>query len=123
MPLLQRVNRSTAIAIGVAIAALAGPAHAQPKNFPNKPVRFVTTGPGSQNDLVARKIIAQKMGESWGQSIVIENRTGAGGTIGAAIVAKATPDGHTLFLAPGVRGQRCTPAESSLRPRSRTSPA
>src|SRR5688572_9739341 len=78
MPLLQRVSCSTAIAIGVAIAALAGPAHAQPKNFPNKPVRFLTTGPGSQNDLLARLITA-KLSESRGQPVVIENRTRAGG--------------------------------------------
>jgi len=97
MPLLQRLCWSTAIAIGVAIAALAGPAYAQPKNFPNKPVRFVTTGPGSQNDLLARLITA-KLSESWGQPVVIENRTGAGGALAASIVAKAAPDGYTLLL-------------------------
>jgi tripartite-type tricarboxylate transporter receptor subunit TctC len=53
--------------------------------------------PGGGTDTLAR-IIAQKMSESWGQSVVIENRTGAGGTIGASIVAKATPDGHTLLV-------------------------
>ena len=97
MPLLQRVNWSTSIAIGVAVAALAGSAHAQPKNFPNKPVRFVTTGPGSQNDLIARLITA-KLSESWGQAVVIENRTGAGGAVAASTVAKAAPDGYTLLL-------------------------
>ena len=80
-----------------AIAALAGLAHAQPKNFPNKPVRFVTTGPGSQNDLIARLITA-KLSESWGQPVVIENRTGAGGAVAATTVAKAAPDGYTLLL-------------------------
>ena len=97
MPLLQRVCWSTAVAIGVAVAALAGSAHAQPKNFPNKPVRFVTTGPGSQNDLVARLITA-KLSESWGQPVVIENRTGAGGAVAASTVAKAAPDGYTLLM-------------------------
>ena len=97
MLLMQRVNWSTTIAIGVAIAALAGPAHAQPKNFPNKSVRFVTTGPGSQNDLLARLITA-RLSESWGQPVVIENRTGAGGAVAASTVAKAVPDGYTLLL-------------------------
>jgi hypothetical protein len=48
MPLAQRTGWSAAIAIGITVAALAGAAHAQSKNFPVKPVRFVTTGPGSQ---------------------------------------------------------------------------
>ena len=63
-----------------------------------KPIRFVVPfSPAGGTDTLAR-IIAQKMSENWGQSVVIENRTGAGGTIGTAIVAKATPDGHTLLL-------------------------
>ena len=66
--------------------------------FPNKPIRLVVPfSPGGGTDTLAR-IIAQRMSETWGQSVVIENRTGAGGTIGAAIVAKATPDGHTLLV-------------------------
>ena len=68
------------------------------QQFPTKPIRFVVPfSPGGGTDTLAR-IIAQKMADSWGQSVVIENRTGAGGTIGAAIVAKATPDGHTLLV-------------------------
>jgi tripartite-type tricarboxylate transporter receptor subunit TctC len=97
MSALQRVTFFTAVAIGVAVAVAPGDARAQ-ENFPSKPIRFVvpfTAGGGT--DVVAR-MIAQKMNESWGQAVVIENRTGAGGTIGANLVAKATPDGHTLLV-------------------------
>ena len=79
------------------VAATILPAHAQ-NNFPSKPVRIVvpfTAGGGT--DVIAR-MLGMKMGEAWGQPIVIENRTGAGGTIGANLVAKATPDGHTLLM-------------------------
>src|SRR5262249_38898707 len=66
--------------------------------FPAKPIRFVVPfSPGGGTDTIAR-IVAHKMGESWGQPAVIENRTGAGGTIGTALVAKATPDGHTVLV-------------------------
>ena len=54
-------------------------------------------GAGSQNDLVAR-IISPKLSESWGQPVVIENRTGAGGAFAASTVAKAAPDGYTLLM-------------------------
>jgi tripartite-type tricarboxylate transporter receptor subunit TctC len=88
-----------AFSLLAAAALLAAPAlaHAQQK-YPTKPIRFVVPfSPGGGTDTLAR-IIAQKMSDSWGQSVVIENRTGAGGTIGTAIVAKATPDGHTLLV-------------------------
>src|SRR5688500_604352 len=74
-----------------------GVAQAQPK-YPTKPIRFVVPfSPGGGTDTLAR-IIAQKMSENWGQPVVIENRTGAGGTIGTAIVAKAAPDGYTILV-------------------------
>src|SRR5688572_12731551 len=86
-----------AMFVAAALAAMPGVAQAQQK-YPTKPIRFVVPfSPGGGTDTLAR-IIAQKMSESWGQSVVIENRTGAGGTIGTAIVAKATPDGHTLLV-------------------------
>ena len=89
--------RAFSIFVAAALFALPLIARAQP-DFPNRPIRIVVPfSPGGGTDTLAR-IVAQKMGESWGQSIVIENRTGAGGTIGAAIVAKATPDGHTLLV-------------------------
>lgn len=66
--------------------------------YPAKPVRVVVPlAPGGGSDIVAR-IVAQAMTERWGQPVVIDNRPGAGGTIGNAIVAKSTPDGHTALI-------------------------
>ncbi len=70
--------------------------HAQ--DYPTKPVRFVVGyTAGGSNDTVAR-IVAQKLTEIWGHNVVVDNRAGAGGTIGADQVVKAQPDGHTLFV-------------------------
>jgi tripartite-type tricarboxylate transporter receptor subunit TctC len=69
------------------------------KDYPNKPIRFVISQtPGSSIDTMSR-VVATKMGELLGQQLVVDNRTGAGGTIGGAIVAHAEPDGYTLFAA------------------------
>lgn len=66
--------------------------------FPNKPITLVVTyPPGGGADAMAR-LIAPKMGEALGQSVIIENKPGASGQIGASAVAKATPDGYTLML-------------------------
>ena len=68
------------------------------QEFPSKPIRMVAPfAPGGATDLLAR-VIGQKMTERFGQSVLIDNRTGAGGNIGAEIVAKAPPDGYTLLL-------------------------
>jgi tripartite-type tricarboxylate transporter receptor subunit TctC len=75
------------------------PAHAQvPSGFPTRPVKFLVPFPGGGiNDVLARKLTVK-----WGQPIVIENKTGAGGNIGADFAAQAEPDGYTLFVtAPG----------------------
>ena len=78
------------------LAALPLVAAAQP--YPSKPVRIIVNFPaGGIADLYAR-IIGQKAQESWGQPVVIENRTGAGGNIGAEAVAKSAPDGYTLNM-------------------------
>ncbi len=83
--------------LGVALTAAPGYARAQQK-FPSKPIRFlVPFSPGGGTDTLAR-VLAQKMGENWGQPVVVENRTGAGGSIGTALAAKAVPDGYTLLV-------------------------
>ena len=67
-------------------------------SYPNRPIRIIIpfTG-GSATDLLARAI-GPKLTERWGQQVVNDNRPGAGGTVAAEIVARATPDGHTLML-------------------------
>ena len=77
--------------VGVAPAA-------QAQDYPSKPLRLIVPfPPGGSTDIVAR-IVAQKLALRLGQSIVVENRGGAGGTLGAAAAAKATPDGYTLMV-------------------------
>jgi tripartite-type tricarboxylate transporter receptor subunit TctC len=79
-----------------AIFIFAGQVLAQ--QYPAKPVRMVVPFPaGGPADLVAR-LLSAKLPETWGQPLVIENRSGAGGNIGAAAVARAVPDGYTLLL-------------------------
>ena len=93
------LRAASMIVIAAGIACLAAPrcTLAQHK-FPVKPVRLVVPfSPGSQSDVLAR-VIGPKLSELWGQPVLIETRTGAGGTIAAALVARATPDGHTLLV-------------------------
>lgn len=66
-------------------------------SYPNRPVRLITGSPGSTSDISAR-FIAQKLSDRWGQQVVVDNRPGAGGIIGAEIGAKAAPDGYTLTV-------------------------
>ena len=85
-----------AIAALLALAAAALPAAAQ--TFPSKPVHLVVAyAPGGTGDVVAR-IIADRLGPALGQTVVVENRAGASGAIGATSVLNAPPDGHTLLV-------------------------
>jgi len=87
-------------AVAVALLAVcAGGALAQPPEtgFPNRPLRYIVPfPPGGATDIVAR-IVAAGLTETIGQQVVIDNRAGAGGTVGAEIAARATPDGYTIF--------------------------
>src|SRR5688572_32193315 len=68
------------------------------QSFPTKPVRMVVhIGPGSSMDIVGR-VLAQKLNETWAQPVIVDNRGGAGGTIGIDVVAKAPPDGYTILF-------------------------
>jgi tripartite-type tricarboxylate transporter receptor subunit TctC len=85
------------LAIVAALAALAAPM-AQAQSYPDKPVRVIVPfTAGSATDVVARAV-AQAMSIRFGQPVVVENKPGAGGTIGTAQVAKAAPDGYTLLV-------------------------
>ncbi len=89
---------STVIATGLSAFALLAAPQALAQAYPNKPIRMVVPFPaGGTTDVVAR-IVAQRMSESMGQPITIDNRGGAGGAIGADIVAKAAPDGYTILM-------------------------
>ncbi len=84
--------------LAFALLAAAGAAHAQDAAYPSKPVRFIVgQAPGGATDIVAR-LVASKMNDTLGQNVVVENRTGAAGSIGASTVAKSPPDGYTVLV-------------------------
>src|SRR6185436_10699321 len=96
-------EKRTAVALkgaaGVVLfAAFIGMACAQ---YPSRPLRLVVPYPAGGNADVVARILGNEMAKGLGQHIVVETRPGAGGTIGADAVAKATPDGHTLLLVTG----------------------
>ncbi len=98
-PIVSR-TRAAALALMAGVAccllAAAGPAAAQ--NWPIKPVKLVVPfPPGGPLDTIGRAI-AQKLTEAWGQSVIVENKPGAGGNIGADFVAKSAPDGYTVVM-------------------------
>ena len=86
---------TTLLALGVVLVPGASVAQA---DYPNKPIKLIVGfAPGGSTDIVGR-IVAQRLGERLGQTVLVDNRAGAGGTIGADITAKAPPDGYTLTL-------------------------
>ena len=84
------------LAAAIGLVALAMPVSAQ--DYPTKPVRLIVPQtPGGATDVLARAF-GQKLSERWGQTVVVENRAGAGGIVGTDFVAKSAPDGYTLLL-------------------------
>ena len=84
------------LVLALTIVGFSGPAHAQ--GYPNKPVRaIISFTPGSSTDILGR-LVMQKVSESWGQPVVVENRGGAGGSLAANTVAKSPADGYTLLV-------------------------
>ena len=82
--------------------------------YPAKPVRIVVSfSAGGPTDTVAR-IMGAKMGDLLGQQFLVENKVGAGGNIGADLVAKAAPDGYTLMVSASVQWRRCPRTPSTL---------
>ena len=92
------MRKSIAVLFGVAMLPLSVLAAAQALTYPDKPIRIVVPFPvGGVADTFGREI-GRKLTEAWGQPVVIDNRAGAGGNIGADIVAKSAPDGYTLVI-------------------------
>jgi tripartite-type tricarboxylate transporter receptor subunit TctC len=88
---MKRLAVFAAVAVLAATGALA-------QTYPNKPIRLIVPyAAGGTSDILAR-LIGPKLNEAWGQSVVIENRTGANGNVGADFVAKSAPDGYTLLI-------------------------
>src|SRR5712692_2763819 len=84
--------------LAIAVAIAAAPA-VLAQGYPAKPVRVIVTfPPGGTPDIYGR-VMSAELQKTWNQSVVVENRTGAGGTIGTDYVAKAAPDGYTLLFA------------------------
>lgn len=90
--------RSLAVALAVAVGTFASAAHAA-STYPSKPIRVIVPfAPGGSTDIIAR-LVTQRMGQELGQPMVVENKGGAGGAIGAAEAARADADGYTLSIA------------------------
>src|ERR1700687_809110 len=88
----------TTLAFFIVAGTFVSPGPAAAPSYPNRVVKIVVPfAPGGGTDVMAR-IIAQKLYEAWAQPVVVENRTGAGGIIGADAVAKSSPDGYTFLL-------------------------
>ena len=93
---MTRLTRLTVLALGaiVSFPAVAAAADA----FPNRPVRLIVPYPaGGPNDVLAR-MVGAKLGETWGQQVVIDNRPGAGGNLAVEVASRALPDGYTMIL-------------------------
>jgi tripartite-type tricarboxylate transporter receptor subunit TctC len=94
----RRYLSAMAFCVMCGLCVAAGGVNAQTGNFPAKPIRMIVPlAPGGGSDIVAR-VLAQALSEYWGRAVVVDNRPGAGSTVGTALAAKAAPDGYTLLV-------------------------
>lgn len=102
------IKRRRALIFALAALACHSPAASWAQNYPAKPVRYVVPFPaGGSPDIIAR-LITERFSRMWGQQVLVENRAGAGGTVGAAFAARSPADGYTLF--------QCNIASSAIAP-------
>jgi len=102
------IKRHPALIFALATLAWHFPAASWAQSYPAKPVRYVVPFPaGGSPDIIAR-LITERFSRMWGQQVLVENRSGAGGTVGAAFAAKSPADGYTLF--------QCNIASSAIAP-------
>jgi tripartite-type tricarboxylate transporter receptor subunit TctC len=93
-----KTSLATLAASALVVLGSSALAQSAPANFPSKPIKIVVPFPaGGTSDVLAR-MLGQKMTDSWGQPVLIENKPGSSGNLGADAVAKSAPDGHTLVL-------------------------
>ncbi len=102
MQTMTKFRAAVSVRLGATLCAILLGLCAYGQDYPSKLVRIVVPfAPGGPNDIIVR-LVAQKLTETWGQPVVVENKAGAGGNIGTDFVAKATPDGYTLLsVGPG----------------------
>ncbi|MCE9640631.1 MAG: tripartite tricarboxylate transporter substrate binding protein [Betaproteobacteria bacterium] len=93
----MKSTSATAVFVLAMAAALPAVAAESAATYPSKPIRIMGQGAGSTADYLSR-FLGQKLTERWGQAVVVDNRSGAGGTISSDVVAKAAPDGYTLVM-------------------------
>ena len=98
-----RTYRIICLAAALLVCGLPATAHSQ-QGYPNRPIRVLTPfAPGGGSDILAR-MIGPQITEAWGQPVVVDNRPGGAGTIGAGLAASAQPDGYTLIIVSGTYG-------------------
>src|SRR4051812_48243817 len=103
---MRRHYRAATFALAACAALAPSASHAQA--YPTKPVRYVVPFPaGGSPDIIAR-MLGERLSRIWGQQVLVDNRSGAGGTVGAGFAAKSPPDGYTLF--------QCNIASSAIAP-------